>query len=190
MTRGTPGTGVAQAPAAFMRFLASLIVAAALTFFARDAAADEKKEDKADEGRPKTAYLSFSPIHLTRPIVELTGEMRISPKWSVAVITGAGTIYRQAYWNAGMQLLAYPIGNFERGLQLGVETQYAGFAGGLPPNIVTGIVNTPTVAPLIGFKWTFSSFTISSQAGAAFAPLGESGRRFSSVYNLNVGWSF
>lgn len=164
-----------------------LLLAAAIAAFPRVAAAEEKKEE---EERPKTAYLSFSPVHLTRPIFEMTGEMALSRKWSVSVTAGAGTIYRQAYWNAGMQLLAYPVGNFERGLQLGVETQYASFAGGLSSNTVTGIVNTPAIAPVIGFKWTFSSFTVSTQAGVAFAPLGSEARRFSSVYNLNVGWSF
>lgn len=171
-----------------MRLLCLSLVAAAALSLPRVAAADDEKE--AAQEKPKTAYLSFSVLHLARPIAELTGEMRLTPRWSFSVITGAGAVSQRAYWNVGTQLLAYPIGNFERGLQLGVETAYAGYAGDRDPTAIVGPVNALTFGPVIGFKWTFSSFTVSSQAGAAFAPGATPGHRFAAVHNLNIGWSF
>jgi hypothetical protein len=140
---------------------------------------------------PKTAYLSFSPIHLSRPIGELTGEMKMGPATSLSVIMGAGAVGGQAYWKFGNQVLWYPMRDFENGLQLGLETSYAGFAGGLPSGIVVGPVNAMTFSPVIGWKWTHASgFTMSTQAGASYAPAAQNGRQFSALYNFNVGWSF
>ena len=156
----------------------------------RRAAAQDATPKPAEETPLKTGYISFSPIHLTRPILELTGEMRLGRRSGIAVITGAGTIAQRAYWNVGGQLLFYPIGNFERGIQVGFETSYAGYAGDRAPNIIAGPVNALALSPLVGFKWTFSSFTMSSQAGCAWAPGATPGHRWSALYNLNVGWSF
>lgn len=163
-----------------MRLLVFLLLTIATFVWSPSAAAEEK-----------TAYLSFSPIHLSRPIGELTGEMKLGPNTSAALIMGAGAVGGQAYWKFGHQFLWYPMRNFENGLQLGIETSYAGFAGGLPSNMVVGPVNALTFSPVIGWKWTHASgFTISSQAGASYAPSADAGRRFSALYNFNVGWSF
>jgi hypothetical protein len=165
-----------------MRFLVLLLFGVAALVWSPHAAAEEA---------PKTAYLSFSPIHFSRPIGEITGEMKLTPHTSAALVIGAGAIGGQAYWKGGYQLLYYPFGNFENGLQLGLESSYAGFAGGLPSGVVVGPVNALTFSPLIGWKWTHASgFTMSSQAGFSYAPSAQGERRFAALYNLNVGWSF
>lgn len=170
-----------------MRLLLLMLAAIALLLWSKTGRADEP----AKAPPPKTAYLSFSPIHLSRPIGELTGEMKTTDRTSIAIVMGAGAIGGQAYWKAGSQLLYYPMGNFENGLQLGLESSYAGFAGGLPSGFIVGPVNAMTFSPLIGWKWTFAGgFTISSQAGASYAPAAVGERRFSALYNLNIGWSF
>lgn len=176
-----------------MRFPPLAVIAAAVIAFApRARAADAEQEGKPSQPDPASgAYLSFSPIHLTRPIGEITGEMKLGTRSGVAVVMGLGTIGGQAYWNVGSQLLFYPIGRFERGVQLGIELSYAGFAGGVAPGPLVGPVNTVAVSPLVGYKWMFAGgFTLSTQAGASFAAAGPDDRRFSALYNLNVGWSF
>jgi hypothetical protein len=110
--------GAAQLPMRLLVFFL-LLVGVATLIWSPSASAAEDAQRLQPAPPPKTAYLSFSPIHFSRPIGEISGEMKLTPRTSAALVIGAGSIGGQAYWKGGYQLLYYPFGNFENGLQLG-----------------------------------------------------------------------
>lgn len=189
------------------------------------AVVDDAPPSAADEPAPKhdrRVYVSFSPIHLLLPVVELTAEVRLHRHFGVAVIGGYGAMGQRpdgtlaivgdnapgtthyAVWELGGQLVAYPIGHFDHGLQLGVEALYVGVkrddsAGTIP--IAAG-ADGFAAGPLVGYKLaTKVGFTFNVQAGAEFvlargdAQVGNasahgSGTTVVPLLNMNVGWSF
>ncbi len=81
--------------------------------------------------------LTFSPVHLFLPFVELTGEYRLGAAGlSAAVILGAGSIDPEEdpgdppsdesfkLYEIGGQLRYYFFGDFSRGWQIGIELAY------------------------------------------------------------------
>src|SRR6266542_226698 len=78
--------------------------------------------------------LTFSPLHLLLPVVEVTGEIRLDKIMSVAAIAGFGSVSidnaqpdlpsHASVYEFGGHYRFYPIGSFEHGMQLGVEVLY------------------------------------------------------------------
>ena len=58
-------------------------------------------------------------------------------------------------WELGGQIVGYPLGHFDHGMQLGVEVLYAGVLGDTTVDGVTvsGSANGLSLGPLIGYKF-------------------------------------
>lgn len=144
--------------------------------------------------------LTFSPLHLFLPVVELTAEVRLPVDFSVAAIGAYGGHRGVTLWEAGAQARYYLLGGFEHGMPLGVEALYLGASdnrGGVDAR-VTGLA----VGPFIGYKLaTDHGFTLDLAGGvqyialSGFATDGSSSASLTdntmiALINLNLGWSF
>lgn len=148
--------------------------------------------------------ITISPIHLSMPMVELTGEYRLTDKMGVALILGAGSIKSlgRSYTalEAGAQYRYYVLGSFIHGLQLGAEILYLSLSGADAGIDAKGA--GLAVGPFVGYKIaTNIGFTFEVQGGAQYMAAGASatdGTNSASgkdsdiipLLNLNVGWSF
>jgi hypothetical protein len=161
----------------------------------------------AQPEHPQRSFsLTFSPIHLLIPMLELTGEVKIQDRFSVAFIGGIGR-YSQTdsgvnlsatAYEAGGHLRFYPIGDFRRGLELGVEVLYLKLSDTNLAASGEGLA----VGPFIGYKITTDAgFTFDVQGGAervferaTATSYGSTSTATQSAYipllNLNIGWSF
>jgi opacity protein-like surface antigen len=199
--------------------LGSLLFVAIMTSMASPAFAAETPKDVDAEGsaeakpEDRSVYLSFSPLHLVMPIVEVTAEAKVHRKIGLAGILGygrvsqetAGQTYRFSAYEVGGQFVSYPIGHFDHGMQLGMEALYVHVNLDEGPNQrldVTGIGNGLAVGPFIGYKLaTQFGFSFNVQAGAQYMAVvanasadgtnaSEADSRVIPLLNLNLGWSF
>jgi hypothetical protein len=145
--------------------------------------------------------ITWSPIHLVLPVVELEGEYNVAPNLGVGLIFGAGrvsdktnTITATAY-EVGGQLNYYFLRPFE-GLHGGAEVLYLN-AGDVEQDMsitATGL----SVAGYAGYKlMTSFGFTFVAQAGVAYYAIQASSstamasdKKVYPLINLNLGWSF
>lgn len=140
----------------------------------------------------KYVSITFSPIHLIYPIIELNGEFRIIDRASVAVILGGGNVDGYTAFEFGAQGIGYPLGSFDHGLQLGGEI-LATRLGDDEVN-ATGV----SVGPFIGYKIAARfGLTFNAQLGAAYyiatassGNVSVNDEDFGALFNLNLGWSF
>jgi len=157
-------------------------------------------------GRLKRVSLTISPLHLLLPVGEVTGEVRILDKLSAAAILGFGKTSVDGggtfhVIEVGTQANFYALGDFDHGLQLGLEALYLMLAG--DSEGATGQGEGLSVGPFIGYKLaTRIGFTLNGQVGGQMTfvrarakdPLGETGSDSATelilLLNLNVGWSF
>lgn len=159
----------------------------------------------------KRFSLTTSPIHLTFPVFELTGEYALAPKFGVAAIGGFGGMdVKNSVGNTvglpvlelGLQANYYLVGDFGHGMQVGGELLWIKVD---PPKDegVTVDVNGLAVGPMVGYKWAASfGLTFMAQAGYQFLfakaeaedANGQQVEGSSStgvpLINLNLGWSF
>jgi len=155
-----------------------------------DAETPDAPAKAAEEQQPKEdrhAYVSFSPLHLLFPIVEVTGEIRLHRNIGLAVIGGYGTmgmdtngevmivgsnkpeLARFTVWEVGGQFVGYPVGHFDNGMQVGMEALYVGVqqdanrVGGVQ---TAGVADGFAVGPFVGYKLaTRVGFTFNVQGG-------------------------
>ena len=167
----------------------------------------------ADEQKTRFASVTFSPIHLIFPIVEVTGEFAVTPKIGVAGIVGGGTlklensrgetVERLRAWEVGAHFNYYVIGSFDHGMQLGVEALYLKVAR--PDNNSDQISASGeglALGPYAGYKiiagpgFTFEAnlgfqyVAVRAQAENSTASATASDKRVIPLLNLNIGWSF
>jgi hypothetical protein len=158
--------------------------------------------------------LTFSPIHLLFPIVELSGEVALGEKVSVAGIVGFGSIpvetrntmststrtERFSAWEVGGHFNYYVVGSFEHGMQLGVEALYLKVATSDSSYRSAASATGLAVGPYVGYKLiTGIGFTFEANLGAEYVvaqaatadgSATASDSRWIPLLNLNVGWSF
>ncbi len=166
----------------------------------------------ADDGEPTkrhAASLTFSPIHLLFPVVEIQGEFAVTPRVGVAVIGGIGQVTLETSsgdstltaYEVGAKFVGYVLGDFEEGMQVGLEVLYVGIGGEANDGdeTVSVLGEGLALSPLIGYKIIADiGFTFEAQAGpslvfvSAEADNGDSKTEVSilPMLNLNVGWSF
>lgn len=150
-----------------------------------------------------TVAITISPVHLFIPMIELTAELRVAPKFGIAVIAGMGVFREKTtdtkinLYEGGVSARYYVTGSFRSGVQLGAEAAYVKADTGS-----TGIeVEAAGLAlsPFVGYKWTHrTGFTFDGQLGAAFMALrakAETGEmaeasKVGPMLNLNLGYSF
>ena len=157
--------------------------------------------------------ITISPLHLLLPVLEVTGEFKLSEKMSAAAIAGIGTTTvevssisgtnQESYQTIelGAQYRYYLTGNFNGGIQLGFELLYVTVDRDEDDDVsATG--EGFAMGPFIGYKYVSSSgFTFDSQlgiqnvVGGAEASSGSASAETEDsaivpLLNLNIGWSF
>jgi hypothetical protein len=145
--------------------------------------------------------ITVSPLHMFVPMAELTTEIRLAPKLSVAAIAGVGAFHDQAtnarvtLVEGGASLRYYLTGSFRSGVQLGAEAAYV--HASTTDMTIDIRARGLGLSPFVGYKWTHhSGFTLEAQGGvtwvAADARSSTASASRSAVgpmLNLNVGWS-
>ncbi len=101
-----------------MRTLTSLLAAPIAMLAASPAIAAESGVNRPTEHHDVT--ITISPYAFAYPLVEVTGEIRLARRASFAATAGAGGFRGATLWEAGGQLRLYALGDFDRGLHLGV----------------------------------------------------------------------
>lgn len=158
--------------------------------------------------------LTFSPLHLLMPVVEVEAELQVVPHFGLGFIGGIGSINAEAVdssypdqtfsvYELGGQVLGYPLRDFSS-LQLGAEVMWlhvstATYEGASVEANAGGVA----VGPLVGYKvLTDGGFTFVAQAGFQYVAVqarasdnqGNSARADDKdiipLLNLNLGWSF
>lgn len=153
--------------------------------------------------------LTFSPAHFILPMFEAQAEFRLNPTLGLAFIAGFGgvsvessdgTSASASVFDIGAKLAWYAVGDFEEGLQVGVEVLYVGVSGDAEDDFDGSSFagNGLSLAPFIGYKIVADvGFTFEAQLGPALVIAsaedsdGDSASETSllPMLNLNVGWS-
>lgn len=160
--------------------------------------------------------VTFSPIHLFLPIVEVAGEFALNEKTSVAGIVGFGSVpietttisaagvstktERLSAWEVGGHFNYYVVGSFEHGMQLGVEALYLKVDAAGTTYRSAASASGFAVGPYVGYKLiTGVGFTFEANLGAQYVAAraqtndgtsSSSDSKWIPLLNLNVGWSF
>jgi hypothetical protein len=140
--------------------------------------------------------ITFSPLALTYPVLEVTAEFRAAESTGFAVVAGVGHI-KQAGVSAdllevGGQVRSYPVGDFHNGLEIGLAAVFGHLSG---TGQTSGVFNGVTAGPFAGFKLT-SPFGPTLEGGfGLLVLLTDDGKNNGSppvarVLLLNIGWSF
>jgi hypothetical protein len=153
--------------------------------------------------------VTWSPVHLSLPLVELTGEYRLAPSWSAAVIGGIGSVTAETDPGEEETLDAFELGAQGRYYFLsprkhephaGVEALWMHVSGDIDE--VSGEAAGLAVGPFVGYKYTANfGLTFDIQAGYQFLAIraeatdgttsdSASDSKGLVLLNLNLGWSF
>ena len=150
--------------------------------------------------RPQSFSLSFSPLHLFAPMIELAVELRPADHLGLVVIGGIGRVsdkmsgIKAEALETGAQLNIYA--NEFSGIHLGVEVLYLELG---KVNIDSSVAAAGVAAgPYVGYKWmTRSGFTFIGQLGgehviahAQSSTNSAEAKKTIPLVNLNVGLSF
>ncbi len=197
---------------------ASLLVAFApfSTAFAEQAPLTEQPPEwPASRDTSHMLSITFSPIHLINPVFELTAEYKAIPKLGIALIAGYGSQtmvmnekdYKFSLWEIGAQARYYLLGDFNHGMQLGIEVLHVNipektYSDGLYE--ITAYGTRLELGAFVGYKIaTNIGFTFEVQGGVTATPLMADRPQVNSVnaasdnietirplININLGWSF
>jgi hypothetical protein len=148
------------------------------------------------------------------PFFEVTGEVRVLPKMGVAAIGGAGGVNvpnlvgggstKVSLWEVGGQIVGYPIGDFDHGMQVGAEVLYLGAKADANAGEVkvTGSGTGLATGAFVGYKLaTKVGFTFNVQGGVSYLAVRADANsssssahaekaEFAPLVNANIGWSF
>jgi len=184
-------------------FKTTVLVLASTLVLSSVAAADDLAPPAPSASDDPTIAVTASPFHLLVPMIELTAELRVSPKFGVAAIAGVGGFHDKDtnakinLYEGGASARYYATGSFRTGLQLGVEAVYV--KADTDDTTVEVKAAGLAISPFAGYKWTHrSGFTLEGQIGAAFmtmrakAQTGEmaDASKVGPMLNLNAGYSF
>jgi hypothetical protein len=176
--------------------LSTILVAAAVG----NAAA--QPETPAPAGEPsRLASVTFSPVHLQFPIVEINAEFNVAPHTGLAVIGALGKISDSmsnisgTATEVGGQFNYYPLRKFA-GLHGGFEVLYLRISDVNVDTTVSGA--GLSAGPYIGYKGMLPlGLTFVAQLGVDFIAVEAKSstatmkdRKVFPLLNLNVGWSF
>ena len=160
--------------------------------------------------RGKTISVTWAPILLVVPLIELTAEYRVADKLGVSITVGAGkrTITSGSdeatgtEIEGGAQVRYYLIGDFDHGMEAGVQAleEHVTFEEPLPAGVVGVAAGGFTVGAFLGYKIaTGIGFTFEAQLGARYLVVepavqgtGSFGdiQKWQPLLHLNIGWSF
>lgn len=145
--------------------------------------------------------ITWSPIHLVLPVVELEGEYNAAPHIGAGLIAGAGRVTNDdetvtaTAIEVGAQANYYFLDRFS-GLHAGVEGIYLHLGDVQQDTTVSGA--GLSIGPYAGYKlMTSIGFTFVAQLGVSYLAVSaksstqtKSDSKISPLLNLNVGWSF
>jgi hypothetical protein len=158
--------------------------------------------------------ITFSPIHLLLPVVEVTGEYALDDKFGLALIGGFGSIpittttigpfgsssstEHVGVWELGGHANYYVVGTFDHGMQLGAEVLWVGASAGGNSTHGAVLATGLAVGPYVGYKIvTRIGFTFEGNLGVEYMAAHASSSTSTAdqktvipLLNLNVGWSF
>ena len=151
--------------------------------------------------RDEQVTVTWSPIHLVLPLVELEGEYNVAPHMGVGAIIGAGRVSSEddtvtaTAIEAGAQLNYYFLDRFS-GLHAGLEGIYLHLGDVEQDTTASGAGFA--VGPYAGYKlMTSVGITFVAQLGVSYLAFNaktstqsSSDSKISPLLNLNVGWSF
>jgi len=163
-----------------------------------------------DAQEAKKVSITNSPFHLAIPVLELMAEYQVAPEIGVAGILGAGSMTETDSWGdeseipileIGAQLNYYLLGNFDKGMQVGLEVLYLKISD--EDEDVSVSVKGLAIGPYLGYKWT-AGFGLTFDIQAGYEKLlfrGEAEDSFGfeieeeeetgiPLLNINIGWSF
>jgi hypothetical protein len=139
------------------------------------------------------ASITFSPLHLLQPFLQVTGELRLDDKIGAAAILGAGQVSedsrRYGAWEVGGQFRYYLFGSFVHGMTLGAEVGYLHVPGRLehPMDYCAGV----RFGAFAGYKIaTKVGFTFDAQLGDKYVVPSTGNSEHQPIMNFTVGWSF
>jgi len=139
--------------------------------------------------------VTTSPFRLFNPELFVTGELQLAPKIGVAASLGAGQVTDedQTYgiFEAANQWRYYLLGNFCKGLIVGVEAGYVGVSGGQMPNATMYLVGLH-LGGFLGYKITLKrGFTTEALLGPVYVfGKTKATSELQTLIHFNVGWSF
>ncbi len=166
---------------------------------------------------PRDVTLSFSPLHLLLPVLELQAELRLGNYFGLTAFGGVGRVTVEVpdsydpratdeealtLYEAGAILSVYPLEPF-RSLMLGVELDWVHVSSDdLGDESIQGFATGLSLGPLLGYKHVSAAgFTVVVQGGVARIALHaeasdeagtdeEDDEQWVPILNLNLGWSF
>ena len=148
---------------------------------------------EADSGY--NVSLTISPFRLFNPELFLTGELRLTPKISIASMLGAGRITDEgethSICEAAGQLRYYLLGSFCHGMMVGADAGYVGAGGSQMAGAAMYLVGIHA-GGFVGYKLTMKNgFTADAQIGPVYVwGKTKDTTELQTLLNLNVGWSF
>jgi len=167
-----------------MRFFTALMLLFPFCVFAH------AKEDAS----PHNVSLTISPFRLLNPELYLGGELRLSPKMSVAAMLGAGRITDEGktcnIWESGGQFRYYLLGSFTHGIMIGADIGYVDINAQIEHPIAYLV--GAHAGGFLGYKFSMKvGFTAEVQIGPIYL-WGETADTSESqtLLALNVGWSY
>ena len=164
--------------------------------------------------------ITVAPANLLLGMVKVNGELRIRDEWGLQVSLGGGRIEKVSIREAGGQLRWYVLGDFDHGMQLGLEVMFIELElppltldeAGVPVDIDPSVLAT-AIGPFLGYKVAFDGgFTLEAQLGlqrygvdttggvslsrlhedldGVTAAVTYASSFYAPLANLNLGWSF
>jgi hypothetical protein len=172
----------------------STLLVAALSFLTLSSAAKSEPLDTAPQvDHVRSVAVTLSLIHLPFPIVEFTTEISLSSQFGLAATVGAGAIFSNAAFDVGISGRYYVIGDFDHGMQLGVEANYFSVDVGDGNSEVLDFFLGLGVGPFVGYKVSADvGFTFETQLGVVYYVRGNDHftNEFFPLINVNLGWAF
>ena len=185
--------------------LSFLVASSAFGLVPSEAQAQAAPSDLAEDDAQHQFGITFSPVHLASPMIEITGEYRLADKMGVAVVVGVGRVKLDMVTSSGTidrfrtgieggaQFRYYLIGSFIHGMQLGAEVLYTYVDRDETDSVADG-GDGFAVGPFIGYKIaTNIGFTFDAQLGfqnVTTPSAWKDEKNILPMVNLNVGWSF
>jgi hypothetical protein len=199
-----------------IKCLVIALVVLAVTFAAGSAFAGDTGSVATMDEPTRLMSITFSPIHLAFPVLEVTAEFKAHERWGVAIVGGGGSMTAEYevigtqtwdVWELGGQFRYYALGDFDHGLQLGAEILYVNVSSNdieTSEGTFSGMASGIGVGPFLGYKIaTDVGFTFDAQLGVQRVGIGaeaehqasgttatEEESDWGTLLNLNVGWSF
>ncbi|HNR66627.1 MAG: hypothetical protein RBS57_02430 [Desulforhabdus sp.] len=150
--------------------------------------------DAEEDASQHHVSLTISPFHLFNPELHVTGEVRLTPKMSVAIMLGAGRITDEgktcSIWEGGGQFRYYLLGDFEHGTMIGADVGYVDIDAQIedPIAYLVGV----HAGGFLGYKFSMQAgFTAELQIGPVFL-WGETAdtSEWQTLQAFKIGWSF